>query len=156
MGADRRVAGGVERADELALGRHARGRLWIRHRRQQLGRDRSGAGLDRERSLTGRGHELHEHATGLVSSAEPLEAREREHDRVELALGELAQPGVDVAAHADHLEVAADGADLCRAPQAAGADGGAGRELGQRARAADRIMRIRPLGNRDSSRPSGS
>ena len=48
-----------------------------------------------------------------------------EHDRVELALRELAQPGVDVAVQLADLEVGARGQQLRAAPQARGADAGA-------------------------------
>ena len=60
----------------------------------------AGARLERQRALARRGDELVgvERAAGLVRAAEPLQAGERQHDRVVLALGELAQAGVDVAA----------------------------------------------------------
>ena len=58
--ADRRVAGGVERAHERALGRQARERVAVGERAAALGRRRSSAGarLEREAALPGRGHHV--------------------------------------------------------------------------------------------------
>ena len=59
----------------------------------------AGPGLEHQRALAGRrGHRLGRDREGdLVLAPQPAQPGGGEHDRVELALGELAQPGVDVA-----------------------------------------------------------
>ena len=80
-----------------------------------------------------------------VPAAQPCH---RQHKRVVLALGELAQPRVDVAADGHDLDVVAQRADLGRAAQAAGARRAPRRQRRERRCAADRVARIGPLGNR--------
>ena len=53
--------------------------------------------LERQRPLAGRRHELVEHAVHRVYPPEPRQSRHREHKRVALTGGQLAQPRVDVA-----------------------------------------------------------
>ena len=72
-----------------------------------------------------------------------------------LALGQLAQPRVDVAAHAHHLEVGARRRGSGRRGAGCWSRPGAGLELGQRARAADRVARIGALGDRHQLQPVG-
>ena len=55
------------------------------------------ATLEHERALAGGGDELVQHAADLAATTEPDQAGGREHERVELTLGEQAQARVDVA-----------------------------------------------------------
>jgi hypothetical protein len=48
--------------------------------------------------------------TAGVEQPEPRQPRHGQYEGVYLAVGELAEPGVDVAAHRHDLQVAADGA----------------------------------------------
>ena len=81
-----------------------------------------GPRLERERALPGRRHERVERARRARVDAEPLEPGGGEHERVDLARGELAQPRVDVAAQLDDLEVGPHGEQLRAPAQRAGAD----------------------------------
>src|SRR5207302_10312979 len=100
------------------------------------------ARLERQRALPGRRHVARgvEYRTDLVLAAEPLQARPREHQRVDLAGGELAQARVDVAAQLDYLEILARGAQLRGAAQAARADAGSQREVLDAARAPEHVL----------------
>ena len=64
--------------------------------------------------------------------------------RVRLTVGQLAQPGVDVAAQLDDLEILARGAQLSGAAQAARPHAGARGQRSQRRGAADRVAGIGP------------
>ena len=87
--------------------------------------------LQRQGTLPCRGHELVQHTARLAGAAEPLQPGHREHERVRLSGGELAQPGVDVSAQIDHGQVAAHRTQLGRPAQAARAHPRPGRKLGQ-------------------------
>ena len=79
-----------------------------------------------ERSLAGSGKHLErvEDLGGLVGAAEAQQAGAGEHDRVELAAGDLAEAGVDVAAEVDDLDPEAQGVAAGCAARRAGADAG--------------------------------
>ena len=107
---DRRVAGGVQSGGQRPLRHHAHGGVEVGDlRRGRVGVAVVGAPLERERALAGGGqHRVGvEDGAGLARAPEPAQPGEREHDRVALAVGELAQAGVDVAAQVDDLEVGA-------------------------------------------------
>ena len=90
--------------------RRRRGCAGRRGRRGNIGEQVAvRAALHREGALArGREHlERVEHLGGLVDPAEPGQAGPGEHDGVELAGGDLAQPGVHVAAYADQLDARA-------------------------------------------------
>ena len=77
--------------------------------------------------------------------AQPLEPGPGQHDGVELALGQLAQSGVDVAADGNHLYVLTGGPDLGRAAQTAGAHPRSRGQLLERDRATDHVAGIGAL-----------
>ena len=67
----------------------------------------------------------------FTQPAKPFEAGRREDERVDGALGQTAQPGVDIAADLDRLQVGPDGGDLGRPSWAAGSDSGSSRKVGE-------------------------
>ncbi len=155
MDADRRRAGRLERAHGGALGGQLAQRRRVADRRG--GRARrlvAGARLQRERALSrGRDHQLGRDREGdLALAAEPAQPGGGEHDRVELALGELAQAGVDVAVQLLHPQVGAGGEQLGAAAQAGGADPGALGHVVERGAGADpgvaRVLARRHGGDR--------
>ncbi len=145
MYADRRLAARAERAGKRAFGVQLALGGAVAQRRERC-RDAlvTDARLDGERALADRGDELGQRGPG--SAAEALESRAREHDRLELALLELAQPRVDIAAERHDRDVGAQREQLRAAPQAARADTRAAREAGQRARSAQAVERISSSG----------
>ena len=84
-----------------------------------------------ERTLARRGQHLEgvEHLGGLREAPETGEPGPGEHDRVELAGGDLADAGVHVAAHVHDLDPEAEGRELGRSSRGAGADARPGRQL---------------------------
>ena len=66
---------------------------------------------------------------GAIEEVGAFEAGEGEDDGVELAVFELADAGVDIAADAFNLQVGANGQELTAAAEGAGADFGIGREI---------------------------
>jgi hypothetical protein len=90
----------------------------------------SGVAADGERTLSGGGEHLFEaeDLRGFALEAEPAEAGEGEDGRVVVAVADLADAGLDVAADGTDLEVGANLAELCFAAGRAGAADGAGRE----------------------------
>src|SRR5207244_1212002 len=92
-----------------------------------------------------------EDAAGAVVEAEALEAREREHHRVEAVAGavalELSEARLHVAADRDDLDVGAHRPDLRGAAEAARADAGALRQIFESAAVARAkgVARILPL-----------
>jgi hypothetical protein len=90
-----------------------------------------GAGLERNDALPDRRQEFGDGEDGGsgVRKAEPLEAGEREQGGIDLAGGQLAQAGLDVAAEGNDLEIGAQPQDQRLPPQRGGADGGARRQL---------------------------
>ena len=133
--------------DERALGGDAGRGLGIAHAGEPPGGDRPRAGLQGERALPRRGHELLDHAPGLSAAAQALQARGGQDERLDLAGGELAQPRVDVAAQLADLEVVTDGAHLGGAAQAARAHPAPRGQLGERAHAADDVAGLGALGD---------
>ena len=113
-----------------------------------------------QRPLAGRrDHRLdRDREADLALAAEPAQAGGGEHDRVELALGELAQAGVDVAVQLLHPQVGAGGEQLGAAAQAGGADPGALGDVVERAAGADpdvgRVLARRHRGDLQLRRPS--
>ena len=95
-----------------------------------------GAGLERQRALARRrGHLLGSSSKrDLVRAAEPPQAGGREHHAVEVPVGELAEPGVDVAAQL--LDLAG------RAAGRGAASGGAGWRCRSGRPPADRLERV--------------
>src|SRR5262245_5063360 len=89
--------------------------------------------LHRERTLTRRRqHDRQiEHLAGLVEAAEALQTGPGQHDRVQLALGEVADPGVHVAANRDHVQAETERVQLRRTAGRAGAHSGTGRQVGE-------------------------
>ena len=92
-----------------------------------------GAALDRERALAGRGQHLQrvEHLGDLLEPADPGQPGAGEQHRVVLAGADLADPGVDVATDARHVQTEAEGVQLRDPARRAGADPAAGRELAE-------------------------
>ena len=108
---ERRGAARVQRLHRSAFGGDFGARVPVFDGRQQsvrlFVRD---ARFQGERTLSRRGKHLQriEHLGDLVGAAEPGEPCPGQDDRVVLALGDLAQPGVDVAADPDDLESEAE------------------------------------------------
>ena len=94
-----------------------------------------GARLQRQRALADGGqHQLGRQALADARrEPQPVQPRAGQDSRVDLAVGDLAQPGVDVAAQDLQLEIRAHGQDLTDPAQAGGADPAAGRQVAQRA-----------------------
>ncbi len=67
----------------------------------------------------------------LPEAAEPRQPGGGEDQRIGRALAKAAQPGVDIAANLDRLQIGSHGRDLGRSPRAAGTDPRARWELGQ-------------------------
>jgi len=88
-------------------------------------RQRIGAHLDAERTLAGAGQHLLriEQRTDACAQPEPLEPRGGQHDRVVLALVELAQPRVEVAAQRLDAQARALGEQAAAALRSLGAVG---------------------------------
>ena len=82
-----------------------------------------GGRLDRQRALAHRGahHVGREDLGDAVFPTQPLQARGGQHDGVVLAFVELAQAGIQVAAHGFDLQIGPQFAQLRRAPQRTGA-----------------------------------
>ncbi len=81
-----------------------------------------------------------EHRPDLGLPVEALKAGARQDDRIELALGELAQAGIDVPPKRRHLEILARAAQLRKAANAARADACAGAQLIQSAHPAQDVL----------------
>ena len=76
-----------------------------------------------------------------VGEAEPVEPGQRQQGRVRRAVGQLAEPGLDVAAERHHGEIGADMAHERPPAQRGGADRRARRETGEPAGAGIRVGR---------------
>jgi hypothetical protein len=124
--ADRRVAARPEPGDDGALGAQLDERFAIGQIGRSSGGGRTGviAGLERERALPGRRGQRPqaEAEAGLAAAAEPLETGRGEDDPVDLAVGALPQPRIDVASQLDDVEVGTDGEQLRAAADARGSD----------------------------------
>ena len=92
-----------------------------------------GAALDRERALAGCGQHLErvEDLGDLVEAAQAGQSGAGQDDRVDLALADLADPGVDVAADALDLQAEAERLELAHPARGAGAEAAADRQLAQ-------------------------
>ena len=145
VGADRRVAVGVAARGRARARRPARARpRSVTARRPRGPRRRRPAPAARARPGPAAGTRSVERAGRLGAAAEPLQPGGGEHDRVEVAVGEPAQPRVDVAAQLDDLEVVAQRQQL-RARGAASSCRRARRRPARRARgAAQRVARVGP------------
>src|SRR6185437_14512970 len=115
MDADRHLAasaecgeGGAFRGDGIARGR------MVEERDGSQGGGIGVAGLDAQRALSGGGAEM----LGVEPFAQPfgffksIEACGGEQDGVDLALGEFAQAGIDVAAKLDSFDIGTEGEKL--------------------------------------------
>ena len=93
----------------------------------------------------------------VVQPTEPGQPRPRQDDRVDLTVGDLAQPRVDVAADADDVEAEPEQPQLGRPPRRSGADRGTGREVAERAPVArhQHVARVLPRWHRDDREPGG-
>ena len=120
---DRRRAAGLEPGEHAPLGRRGQARRRVVDRGDAL-RQRSGcvgADLERQRALRGRGGPCAdvEELGCLTEPPESLESRGGQHEPVHAAVivgvVEAPQPGVDVAADADDLEIGS-GREQLRAP----------------------------------------
>jgi hypothetical protein len=144
--AEREGAAAAEPPHEVALGleRHpAVGVLKRGHCRPR--RIVVGPRLDTEASLAGRGDHLGHRHRGYVlwHDAQAQQPGRGEHERVHVALGELAQPSVHVAPQVFQQDVGAPPEDLRPPAQARGADHSA---RGQGALPSDEdVERARPL-----------
>ena len=98
--AHRRVAAGASRATSARSAVRATSAAGSVSAPASRRRARAGAGLQRQAALPGRGqHRLRRDRRALVA-AQPPQPGSGQHQRVDDALGQLAQPGVHVAAHA--------------------------------------------------------
>ena len=152
---DRGVTRRAEGVDERPFGGDAGHRVRVAHRRQRPRVERARPRLECQRALTGGGDERVDDTARLAGALQPLQPGQRQHQRVDLARGQLAQPGIDVPAHLDDLQVLTNRPQLRRPPQAAGTDPGAGCQGVEPGGAADRIPRIGSLGDGDQLEPVG-
>ncbi len=90
-------------------------------------------GLQDQRPLTGGGqHDVEgQQFVRLAQPAQPFQPSHGQNQRVDRALGQPAEPGVDVAANLDSPQIGPDSGDLRRSARAAGTDPGPWSELGQ-------------------------
>ena len=106
--ADRRRAAGLELGEQRALGLDAGAGVRVVEGVVRLRRRRSLSARHSTARAPWPGRREHlervEHLGGLVDPAEAGQSGPGEHDGVELAGGDLAQPGVHVAAYADQLD----------------------------------------------------
>jgi hypothetical protein len=134
VAADRGGAARLQRGQQRPLGDHGGPGGPVVERGERLAqRGVVLAALDRERALARRGQELRrvEEVGGLADPAEPAQARVGQQHAVQPPGGDVADPGVDVAADRDHLEVRTQQPQLGRAAKGARADAGAGGQIGQ-------------------------
>src|SRR4051794_15108388 len=91
------------------------------------------AALDSEGSLAGGRQHLQrvEHLGRLVDAAETGQSGAGQDDRVESAVDDLAEAGVDVAAHVDQVDPEPERGDLGHPAGGSGADAGSLRELAE-------------------------
>ena len=124
---------------------------------QDLDKVAVGPALHRERPLTRRGQHLQrvQDLGRLVHPAQPGQSRTRQHDGVELARRDLAQPGVHVAADADELDPQAQGLELGDPARGAGAHARARGQLteGEPVTGDDDVTGVLTHGNRSERDP---
>ena len=113
----------------------------------------AGAHLDRQGTLARRGRpggQLEKLRFEGGQQPEPAEAGGREHDGIEIALHHATEPGVDVPADVDDVEVGAQRAQLRHPARRSGADAGPLREgrEGETVTRAEHVTGIRALGRR--------
>ena len=125
------AAARFERGEQRPFRVHGGPAARVVHCGQNIEQPVVGPALDRQRALCGRRQEYRrvEDLGGFLNPAEPGQAGSREHDRVQLALGDLAQPGVHVAADRYRLDRQAERAELGDAAHGTGADARAGGKL---------------------------
>ena len=146
--ADRRVAGGLERAHDLALGVQRGVRARVVGGLRGLRGGRAGAGLDGDHALTGGRHEdpVVQDRARLGAATQPVEAGRGEDQHVDLARDALGQARVDVPAQLADLEVRPRGEQLRAAAQRAGPDAGALAHVRERVLADQHVERLGPAG----------
>ena len=88
-----------------------------------------------------------EHLGDLTSQPESFECGVRDDDGVEPFVGELAQPGLDVAAQPAEQQVGTGGGELGAPPYGSGADATTRRDGIERG-ADERVARVAALGHR--------
>ena len=123
MGPERHVAAPAQGLEKSALRRHlASGRGVVQWGHRPANRGVFGAALEGNRPLPGCGDEAAwiERLRHLAVAAEPDEAGHREQDRVEAALAEAANAGVDVAPKVGEDEIGPGLAQLRLPPEARG------------------------------------
>ena len=156
--ADRRVAGGVERG-QRPLRHHARGGVGsVILRRGREASPSSARDLECERALAGGGQHRVGSSTALASPSRPSarEPGERPARARRIAVGELAQARVDVAAQLDDLEVVARREQLRRRRSDVRADACARRAARRATRRRQRVARVCARRHRGDLSPSGS
>lgn len=133
--ADRGVTARVEAGNSSPLGGQLDQRIAVGEAGRCARRGSvAGAALEGERSLPGSGHELVE-AEGegdLTLASESAQPGGSEDDPVELAVGQAAQPRVDVAPELDQLEVGSERQELRAPAQARRSHACSAGNLGQR------------------------
>ena len=125
---DRAGAGRVENRDDRPLRCQLDQRPLVADRRRRLDRVTvPDSGLQHQRPLPrGRCHHLgRDRERGLPVAAQAPQPGGGEDNRLEIVLGQPAQPGVDVAVQLPDLEVRPRGEELCPSAQARGPDPGA-------------------------------
>ena len=128
------MAGAAKRQRERALCGDADVGVLMVDRHEQRRRARIvGAAFDPDRTLRRGGQQLVERRAD-VSMPEPVESRGGKQGRVDLARVALGQPGRDIAADRDDLEVGTEPQQLRGAARRAAADDRTGRQVGDRPR----------------------
>src|ERR1700733_14302883 len=163
VGTDGRGAPCLEGREQAALRGHRGAGRRVIDPAEQLGELGVGCpALDGKRALAGRGEHVVwlEDLADLVGAADPGKAGVGEHDRVELALPYLGQPGARVSPNGDAGDVGPQHHELRGAARRAGADARAGWQVSQlRAVARDqrvaRVVTSRGGGEGDSWRGPG-
>jgi hypothetical protein len=147
VGADRGVTGGVQCANDGALGREAGESVAVCELRgSPCDRVIGGARLQHQAALARRGHDPSGvERRPLAAAAEPVESRLCQHDRVEVTVGEAPKTCVDVAPQVTHFEVRSLSEQRGAAAQAAGADHRPLGELVERSGAAERVALVGAL-----------
>ena len=134
MNADGNLASAAECGQSRALCRDGEARVGVVEKCH--GRERlhiASANFDGQRALAGSGTKILriEALAHPIGFAQAVETGGGEQNRVDLALGQLAQARVDIAAKFDSFYILAQSLQLSATALAAGADAGVARQLGE-------------------------
>ncbi len=157
---DGRAAAGIENGQQHTLGRHRCARRRVVHNGKHVRQfGVAGAAFDRQRTLPRGGQHLKrvEHLGHGILPTDSGEPGVRENHTVEMPIGYLRQPGVDVAAYRHHIQLESQRTQLRGAARRAGPDLRTGRKpsQGQPVPRAQRITRVGAFRHRGQGQPFG-